>query len=101
VTAALRTGLSRIMGTFVSVSPQVRRTDAMFCLTCCDDASMTTLTQEEIAGKIATAESGFAAATSGYSRNLFAQIRDEYKRYAVERAKEEAKLATAASASES
>ena len=93
--------LSLGMGAFVAVSPQVRRTDAMFCLTCCDDASMTTLTQEQIAAKIATAESGFAAATTGYDRNLFAQIRDEYKRYAVERAKEEAKLATAASSAAS
>ena len=89
------------MGAFVSVSPPVRPTDAMFCLTCCDDAGMTTLTQDQIAVKIATAESGFAAATSGYDRNLFAQIRDEYKRYAVERAKEEAKLATAASSAAS
>jgi hypothetical protein len=49
---------------------------------------MATLTQDEIAAKIATAESGYAAATSQYNRNVFAQIRDEYKRYAVQRAKE-------------
>jgi hypothetical protein len=48
-----------------------------------------------------TAESGFAAATSQYDRNVFAQIRDEYKRYAAERAKEIAKQAAAASSSAS
>jgi hypothetical protein len=52
---------------------------------------MATLTLEEIEVKIATAESGFAAATSQYDRNMFAQIRDEYQRYAAERAKEIAK----------
>ena len=60
---------------------------------------MTTLTQDEIAVKIATAESGYAAATSQYNRNVFAQIRDEYKRYAVQRAKEIAKETAAAAAS--
>jgi hypothetical protein len=60
---------------------------------------MATLTQDEIAAKIATAESGYAAATSQYHRNLFAQIRDEYKRYSVERAKQiEREVAAAASA---
>lgn len=60
--------------------------------------TMTTLTQDEIAVKIATAESGYAAATSQYNRNVFAQIRDEYKRYAVQRAKEiERETAAAAS----
>jgi hypothetical protein len=54
---------------------------------------MATLTLEEIEVKIATAESGFAAATSQYDRNMFAQIRDEYQRYAAERAKEIAKQA--------
>lgn len=59
---------------------------------------MATLTQDEIAAKIATAESGLAAATSQYDRNVFAQIRDEYKRFAVERAKEiEKETAAAAS----
>ncbi len=58
---------------------------------------MAALTLEQIAAKIATAESGFAAATSQYDRNVYAQIRDEYKRYAAERAKEVAKQAAAAS----
>jgi hypothetical protein len=63
---------------------------------------MATLTQDEIAAKIATAESGYAAATSQYNRNVFAQIRDEYKRYAVQRAKEiEREIAAAASAAAS
>jgi hypothetical protein len=53
----------------------------------CDDAGMTALTLEQIAAKIATAEDGFAAATSQYDRNVFAQIRDEYKGYAAERTK--------------
>jgi hypothetical protein len=59
---------------------------------------MTTLTQDEIAAKIATAESGYAAATSQYNRNVFAQIRDEYKRYAVVRAEEIEKETAAAAA---
>lgn len=59
---------------------------------------MATLTQDEIAKKIATAESGYAAATSQYDRNVFAQIRDEYKRYSAERAKEIEKQAAAAAA---
>ena len=58
---------------------------------------MATLTLEEIAAKIARAESGFAAATSQYDRNVLAQIRDEYKRYAAERAAEIAKQEAAAS----
>ena len=59
---------------------------------------MATLTQDEIAAKIATAERGYAAATSQYDRNVFAQIRDEYKRFAVARAKElEKETAAAAS----
>jgi hypothetical protein len=62
---------------------------------------MAALTLEEIAAKIATAENGLAAATSRYDRNVFAQIRDEYKRHAAERAKEMAKQATAASSSAS
>jgi hypothetical protein len=64
---------------------------------CCDDAGMTALTLEEIAARIATAESGFAAATSQYDRNVFAQIRDEYKSYAAERAKQIQKQAAASS----
>lgn len=65
----------------------------------CDDAGMTALTLEQIAARIATAQSGFAAATSQYDRNLFAQIRDEYERYAAERVKEiERQAATASSA---
>ena len=62
---------------------------------------MATLTLDEIAAKIARAESGFAAATSQYDRNVFALIRDEYKRYAADRAKEIAKQAAAASSSAS
>lgn len=62
---------------------------------------MTALTLEEIAAKIATAERGFAAATSHYERNVFAQIRDEYKRYATERAKVIATQVAAASSSAS
>jgi hypothetical protein len=54
---------------------------------------MAGLTLEEIAARIATAESGLAAAASQYDRNVFAQIRDEYRRYAAERAKEIAKQA--------
>lgn len=68
---------------------------------CCNDDDMGTLTLEEIAAKIATAESGFAAATSQYDRNVFAQIREEYKRYAAERGKEIAKQAAEASAAAS
>jgi hypothetical protein len=62
---------------------------------------MAALTLEEIAAKIATAENRFAAATSQYDRNMYAQIRDEYKRYAAERAKQIAKQAAAASSSAS
>jgi hypothetical protein len=54
---------------------------------------MAAMTLEEIAAKIATAESGLAAATSQYDRNVFAQIVDEYTRYAAERAKQIAKQA--------
>lgn len=57
---------------------------------------MGALTQDEIAAKIATAENGLAAATSQYDRNMFTQIRDEYRRYAEQRAKDIAKLAAAA-----
>jgi hypothetical protein len=53
---------------------------------------MATLTQDEIAAKIATAESSLAKATSQYDRNMFTQIRDEYRRYADQRAKDIAKL---------
>ncbi len=56
---------------------------------------MATLTQDEIAAKIATAENGLARATSQYERNMFTQICDEYRRYADERAKEIVKLAAA------
>jgi hypothetical protein len=58
---------------------------------------MAPLTQDEIAAKIATAENGLAGATSQYDRNMFTQIRDEYRRYADQRAKEIGKLAAAAS----
>ena len=53
---------------------------------------MAPLTQDEIATKIATAENGLARATSQYDRNMYTQIRDEYRRYADQRAKELAKL---------
>ena len=62
---------------------------------------MATLTIGEIAAKIARAESGIAAATSQYDRNVLAQIRDEYQRYAAERAKEIGKQAAAVSSTAS
>jgi len=62
---------------------------------------MATLTLDEIAAKIATADSGFAAATSQYDRNVSALIRAEYKRYAAERASEIAKQADAVSSAAS
>jgi hypothetical protein len=68
---------------------------------CCDDARMTALTLDEIAAKIASAEGAFAAATSQYDRNVFAQIRDEYKRYAAERGKEIQRQVAAATSAES
>jgi hypothetical protein len=58
---------------------------------------MDELTQDEIAAKIATAENGLAGAASQYDKNMFAQIRDDYRRYADQRAKETAKLGAAAS----
>jgi hypothetical protein len=58
---------------------------------------MAALTQDEIATKIATAENSLASATSQYDRNMFTQIRDEYRRYGEQRAKETAKLAAAPS----
>ena len=58
---------------------------------------MAALTQDEIAIKIATAENSLATATSQYDRNMYTQIRDEYRRYADQRAKDIAKLAAAAS----
>ncbi|HTA08293.1 MAG TPA: hypothetical protein VK836_07285 [Streptosporangiaceae bacterium] len=57
---------------------------------------MDTLTLDQIATKIATAELGLTTATGIYERNMLTQIRDEYRRYATERAKQEAKLAAAA-----
>jgi hypothetical protein len=62
---------------------------------------MAALRLEEIGAKIARAESGFAAATSRYDRNVFAVIGDECKRYAAGRAKERATQAAAASSSAS
>ncbi len=56
---------------------------------------MAALTLDEIATKIATAEDGLAKATSQYDRNMFTQIRDEYRRYAAQRAKDIAKLTAA------
>ena len=54
---------------------------------------MSTLTQDEIAAKIATAEASLALATRQYERNMFTQIIGEYQRYSSERAKQIAKLA--------
>jgi Skp family chaperone for outer membrane proteins len=62
---------------------------------------MSALTLDEIAAKIAAADSGVAAATSPYDRNVSALIRAEYKRYAAERATEMAKQAAAVSSSAS
>jgi hypothetical protein len=45
------------------------------------------LTLDQIVAKIATAEASLASATTQYDRNVCAQIRDEYRRYAAERAK--------------
>jgi benzoyl-CoA reductase/2-hydroxyglutaryl-CoA dehydratase subunit BcrC/BadD/HgdB len=56
---------------------------------------MSALTLEQIAAKIATAEAGLAAATTQYDRNVCAQIRDEYRRYAAERTKQIARAAAA------
>jgi len=62
---------------------------------CAYAPGMDALTQDEIALKIAAAENGLANATSQYDRNMFTQIRDEYRRYADQRAKEIGKLAAA------
>lgn len=51
-------------------------------------AGVSALTLDEIAAKIATAERRLAEATTQYDRNVCAQIRDEYKRYAEARAKQ-------------
>ena len=56
---------------------------------------MTTLTLDQIAAKIARAEASLASATTQYDRNSFAQVRDEYQRYAAERTKQMAKAAAA------
>ena len=56
---------------------------------------MSPLTLEQIAAKIAIAEAGLAAAATQYDRNMFAQIRDEYRRYAAERTKQIARAAAA------
>jgi hypothetical protein len=57
---------------------------------------MGTLTLDQIAAKIATAENGLVSATTQYDRNLLTAIRDEYKRYGEARAKQIAALAAAA-----
>jgi hypothetical protein len=57
---------------------------------------MATMTQDEIAAKIATAETSFASAVSQYDRNLAALIRDESQAYGVQRAKEIAAAAAVA-----
>lgn len=56
---------------------------------------MTTLTLDQIAAKIATAEAGLASATTQYDRNVLAQVRDDYRRYAIDRTKQIAKAAHA------
>ena len=56
---------------------------------------MTALTLDQIAAKIARAEASLASATTQYDRNSFAQVRDEYQRYAAERTKQIAKAAAA------
>jgi len=53
------------------------------------------LTPDQIAAKIAAAEASLASATTQYDRNVCALIRDEYQRYAAERAKQIAKAAAA------
>jgi hypothetical protein len=57
---------------------------------------VTALTLDQIAAKIATAVAGLASATTQYDRNVLAQVRDDYRRYAADRTKQMAK-ATAAS----
>lgn len=57
---------------------------------------MDTLTLDQIAAKIATAEKGLATVTDAYDRNVLTQIRDEYSRYALARGKQEAKAEAAA-----
>jgi hypothetical protein len=56
---------------------------------------VTALTLDQIAAKIAIAEASLASATTQYDRNAFAQVRDEYQRYAAERTKQIAKAAAA------
>lgn len=54
---------------------------------------MTALTLDQIAAKIATAVAGLASATTQYDRNVLAQVRDDYRRYAADRTKQIAKAA--------
>jgi hypothetical protein len=56
---------------------------------------VSTLTPDQIAAKIAAAEAGLASATTQYDRNVCALIKEEYQRYAAERAKQIAKAAAA------
>ncbi len=56
---------------------------------------MTALTLDQIAAKIATAVAGLASATTQYDRNVLAQVRDDYRRYAADRTKQMAKAAAA------
>ena len=56
---------------------------------------MTALTLDQIAAKIATAVAGLASATTQYDRNVLAQVRDDYRRYAADRTKQIAKAAAA------
>jgi hypothetical protein len=56
---------------------------------------VTTLTLDQIATKIATAEAGLASATTQYDRNVLAQVLDDYRRYAADRTKQIAKAAPA------
>jgi hypothetical protein len=56
---------------------------------------VTALTLDQIAAKIATAVAGLASATTQYDRNVLAQVRDDYRRYAADRTKQMAKAAAA------
>jgi hypothetical protein len=56
---------------------------------------VTALTLDQIAAKIATAVAGLASATTQYDRNVLAQVRDDYRRYAADRTKQIAKAAAA------
>jgi hypothetical protein len=52
-------------------------------------------TKDQIAASITIAEAALAAASTQYDRNVFTGIRDEFRRYAAEQAKQAAKAAAA------